>query len=88
MSATFGATKKCIITLNRLRFPKFSMVTLVHLVNIGTTANPVMEKHKTEIPRCQYIHVEHILRTINEFYDICNNSCLNLSSGLSKFTKF
>ena len=55
---------------------------------MGTNDNPILEKRKAEVQKCTKLHVEHILRTINEFKDICKASCLNLTTGPKKFTKF
>ena len=63
----------------------YQKITLSETVNVGTLANPDHQKKKEEVFYCDGQDIEYIIRTVDEFKDVCTASRLSITNGPTKF---
>ena len=61
-----------------------SWAKLYHDVNVGTMANPLYERKKTQVLKFNKLDIELLCRNVHEFYDIADG-VLALTTGGSQF---
>jgi hypothetical protein len=83
MASTLGLTTMETVSfplLARFKRSDYAEVELYHKVNIGTAANPVLEKRKATLFRLTELDKELIADVIIEFREACHISSLNLNT--------